>query len=229
MAQAETVPQTSHSPVAEEKESAFTRRQMMIGGMIFSVVAVLMLVLAYIVLFVPRYHGDEFEPPRDVSDVTMQRVDGGTFHMSDYQGELVLVYFGYTSCPDICPASLYDLSRLKNEIDIKWLDDFTVVFVSIDPEQDTPDKIADYLTYFDENFIGVYGTHEELQPLYDRFNVKILSPDETIPGYGYGHTGSTFVVDRNGMLRLEMHYGSTPLNMSHDLIWLFKEKPGSDS
>lgn len=225
MAQAQTAPQ----PLAEhmEPESAFTHRQMMIGGIIFGVVAVLMLALAYIVLFVPRYHGDEFDPPRDVSDVTMQRVDGGMFHMSDYKGDLVLVYFGYTSCPDICPASLYDLSRLKNEIDVKWLDDFTVVFVSIDPETDTPDKIDDYLTYFDENFIGVYGTHAELEPLYDRFGVEILSPDETIPGYGYGHTGSTFVVDRHGMLRLEMHYGETPFNMAHDLTWLFKEKADS--
>src|SRR5690606_18917922 len=85
-------------------------------------------------------------------------------------------------------------------------EDVKVVFITIDPEVDTPEQIEPYLDYFDERFIGLYGTEEQLQTVQDAYNVKVLRSDrgETIPGYGITHTTSMFVINREGILKLRM-------------------------
>jgi protein SCO1 len=173
-------------------------------------------------LFIPHYHSAEIESPREV-DFTLERADGGTFRLSDYRGKVVVLYFGYTQCPDVCPTTLLDLHRMMEALEDDT-QDVTVAFITVDPQNDTPEKMIDYLRYFDETFIGLVGTSEALQQAYDVFGVNVLSDAETVSGYGVGHTTSAFVVDRAGQLRLEMHYNTRPDHMADDIRRLIKER-----
>lgn len=171
---------------------------------------------------IPHPHGTLYDEPQPV-DFELPNVDGGTFRLSDYQGKVVVVYFGYTSCPDVCPTTLLDLSKTMDELG-EDADEVEVVFVTIDPEVDTPDRIESYLGYFDESFIGTYGTEEQLQDVRDIFDVTVLRSDEgeAIPGYGITHTTSMFVVDREGLLKMRMHHATDVDLLVQDLEYFIK-------
>jgi protein SCO1 len=200
------------------EEPKFNRNQWILWGGIL----VVLLIISIIPLFIPHYHSAEIEAPREV-DFTLERADGGTFRLSEYRGRVVVLYFGYTQCPDVCPTTLLDLHRMMEELG-EDAQDVTVAFVTVDPTNDTPDKMVDYLRYFDASFIGLVGSTKELQQAYDLFGVNILSDEETASGYGVGHTTSAYVVDRAGRLRLEMHYDSRPDHMADDIRRLIKER-----
>lgn len=173
----------------------------------------------------PHPHGTLYEDPQPAPDFELPRSDGGTLRLSDLQGDVVVLYFGYTSCPDVCPTTLFDLSRAMDELS-EDAEDVQVVFVTIDPEVDTPDRIEPYLDYFDERFIGLYGTEDELKAVQDLYNVKVLRSDrgETIPGYGITHTTSMFVINREGILKLRMHHETDVEFLVRDLKYFIRGK-----
>jgi protein SCO1 len=199
------------------EEPKFNRNQWIVWGCILLV----LLIVSIIPMLIPHYHSVEYDSPHEV-DFTLDRADGGTFHLRDYRGKVVVLYFGYTQCPDVCPTTLLDLHRMMEALGDN-AQEVSVAFITVDPENDTPEKMIDYLRYFDASFIGLVGTPEALQQAYDVFNINVLSDEETAGGYGVGHTTSTFVVDRAGRLRLEMHYGSRPDHMADDVKRLVRE------
>jgi protein SCO1/2 len=205
------------------EEPRFTRRTLLIGGglVIFATVA-FVLVPLILMAVAPHYHGSLYDDPQ-AADFTLPRAGGGTFRLADYRGRVVAVYFGYTSCPDVCPTTLYDLHRTMETLGER-AQEVVVVFVTIDPATDTPERLVAYLAAFDPGFVGLYGTPDQLQPVYDRFDVTILSDDQTVGSYGLAHTGSVFVVDRVGRLRLRMHSGARPQEMAGDLRTLLRER-----
>jgi protein SCO1 len=200
------------------EEPKFNRNQWILWGGIL----VVLLIISIIPLFVPHYHSSEIDSPREV-DFTLERADGGSFRLSDYRGKVVVLYFGYTQCPDVCPTTLLDLHRMMEALG-EDAENVTVAFVTVDPANDTPEKMVDYLRYFDASFIGLVGSTEALQQAYDIFGINVLSPEETAGGYGVGHTTSAFVIDRGGRLRLTMHYDSRPDHMADDIRRLIKER-----
>lgn len=214
------------APTSKTEEPQFNRRTLYIGGGLVAFALVMFVAVpALIMAFTPHFHGEQYDDPQVVEDFALPRVDGSMFQLSEHRGEVLVIYFGYTSCPDICPTTLLELRTMKQELAGEdYAEDVTVVFVTIDPETDTPEKMADYLSYFDESFIGLYGDEADLQAVYDRFGVNILSEDETIAGYGLGHTASTFVIDRAGRLRLALHYGAAGENMARDIRTLLRER-----
>jgi protein SCO1/2 len=178
--------------------------------------------LSLVPLLLPHFHGAEYSDA-EVIDFALPRADGGTFRLSDHRGDVVVLYFGYTQCPDVCPTTLMDLHRTVEELEAR-AEDVTVAFVTVDPARDTPEKMVDYLRYFDPSFIGLYGEPDELQRVYDLFSVTVLAENQTANGYGLAHTTSTFVIDRSGRLRLKMHYGAKPGEMTDDLKILLRER-----
>lgn len=200
------------------QEGGFTRGQMIVWGGIL----IVLIIVSLIPLMIPHYHGELYEVPQEI-DFTLTRANGGEFQLSDLRGEVVVVYFGYTSCPDVCPTTLLDLRRTMEELGDKSAD-VTVAFVTVDPQNDTPEKMADYVRYFDPSFIGLVGSGDALQGVYDQFGVRMVSADPSGGAQRITHSDSVFVIDRQGRLRLRLHYGVRPQDIAQDLRRLLRER-----
>jgi len=114
-------------------------------------------------------------------------------------GKWTFVFFGYTSCPDVCPTTLYEMASLENQLNDESeenSDDIQVVFISIDPERDTVEVLAKYVPYFSNSFIGATANKEEIDKLIQQFGVGYVLEPESAPGhYTVTHTSAIFLVD----------------------------------
>ena len=114
------------------------------------------------------------------------------------------IFFGYTSCPDVCPATLYVLSSIYGQLtdeNGKAPDDMQVVFISVDPARDTPEKLAEYVSYFNKNFIGATADKTEIDKLAKQFGAGYILEDKNAEGdYNVAHTSAIFLVDPYGRL-----------------------------
>ena len=121
--------------------------------------------------------------------------------LSDYKGKTVFIFFGYTSCPDICPTSLaFMSSALKNLTDDE-LNKVQVLFISVDPERDTPEKLRSYTKYFHSNIRGISGTKEEIDKVVSQYGASYKKVDsDSAMGYLVDHTASFYVIDTKGKL-----------------------------
>ena len=120
------------------------------------------------------------------------------------QGKWSFVFFGYTSCPDVCPATLYVLNSVHGLLVDETgtaPDDMQVIFISVDPARDTTEKLADYVTYFNKNFIGTTADKTEIDKLAQQFGAGYIFEEETSAGvYNVAHTSAIFLVDPYGRL-----------------------------
>jgi protein SCO1/2 len=132
--------------------------------------------------------------PFTLTDQTGKRVTD-----KDYRGRYMLVFFGFTSCPDICPAGLQLVSAALENLGAK-ADRITPIFISVDPERDSPEKLAAYVKNFNERLIGLTGTPEEISNVTKAYKVYYKKvPNETVPGeYGVDHTSIIYVMDPRG-------------------------------
>ena len=171
----------------------------------------------------PEWHGLYVEgagrPPNFVlTDQTGQRVKFYDFH-----GRVVLIYFGYTYCPDICPATMSELVKVKELLGNK-ANEIEVVLITIDPERDTPEHLAEYLSFFDPTFIGLTGTEEEIIAATTPFGIYYKKHEGTIAsGYLLDHTATVMVVDKQGELRLVYPFGITGEEIAADMRFLIRD------
>jgi len=127
-----------------------------------------------------------------------------SFNLERMKGKWSFVFFGYTYCPDICPTTLSTLTGVAKQLreDPQGLSNIQVVFVSVDPQRDTPDLLESYMKYFDESFQGITGTQQDIDSLTRQFSAGYMKEPETAPGeYLVSHTSSIFLVDPHGQLR----------------------------
>lgn len=126
------------------------------------------------------------------------------------RGHWLMVYFGFTHCPDICPTELKIMTITMQELEeIGWTDSIVPVFISVDPGRDTPDRLKNYLGHFHRRFIGLTGTDAEIAHAVASFNayyrtVKKSSADKS---YAVGHSSVVYVVDPNGAIVAQLPYG----------------------
>ena len=123
--------------------------------------------------------------------------------LSDFKGKVVLLFFGYTHCPDVCPAALQVLAKTMNLIPEEKREKVQVIFISVDPERDTPEKAQKYTEYFYPTFIGVTGSPKEIKKVakdYMAFYKKVESESKT--GYLVDHTAYIYLIDPEGNLKL---------------------------
>jgi protein SCO1/2 len=139
------------------------------------------------------------------------------------RGDIVLLFFGYTSCPDVCPTTLSEMKRVLAELGSN-AGQVQVIFVTVDPERDTPQKLRDYVSIFNPAFIGLSGSMEELQEVWSDYGV--YREEEQLPnsatGYLVNHTARVYLIDRDGNLRLSYSFGTPTDDFVHDLKILFK-------
>jgi len=188
----------------------------------FTLILVIALAVAFFYLRPHTFHGTVIQSPDPSFNFTLTSADGD-ISLSDYRGKLVLVYFGYTFCPDICPATLANVGQALRSIGPK-AEDIQVIMVSLDPERDTPEKLDKYVHQFYPTYIGVTGTKEQLDEvasLYGIFYEKDTSSSEE--NYGINHTASLLVLDREGYLKLVFPFGVTVPEIADDLKYMLRQ------
>ncbi|MFY9826456.1 MAG: SCO family protein [Thermoanaerobaculia bacterium] len=169
----------------------------------------------------PTFHGQVVEPVLKAPPLSGVNWDGKPFHLSDHGGRVAVVFFGYTYCPDVCPFTLAKMKQLYSRLGSR-AKDVDVVFVSVDPQRDTVDKLAGYVPSFDRRFYGVRIEPADLDAVARSFNltVKYGTPkdgEEETGNYFVDHTATFFVVDRQGRLRLKFPPGATADQMLPDI------------
>ncbi|MBP8277579.1 MAG: SCO family protein [Propionivibrio sp.] len=134
-----------------------------------------------------------------------------TFSLADYRGKIVLVYFGYTFCPDVCPTSLAALGQAFAALSAEELARVKGVFVSVDPERDTLEILKVYAPFFHPNIIGATGTPEQLADIARRYGVSYMK-QKSIDGrpYTVDHSSFTYLIGPDGKLAVTLPHGSSP-------------------
>ena len=171
----------------------------------------------------PSFRGSVVAEPITVPDFVLTDENGETFRLSDQRGNVVLLFFGYTSCPDVCPTTLANWRKVHESLG----DDAArvrFVFVTVDPERDSVERLGLHVNAFNPDFIGLTGTPEELQAVYDIFDVYYEKDTSSASALGYlvNHTATTFVLDTEGIWRLRETYGTPSEDITHDIRQLLE-------
>jgi protein SCO1/2 len=136
--------------------------------------------------------------------------------LADYRGKVVVVAFGYTHCPDVCPMTLANLANARRKLG-KQGDEVQVLFVSVDPKRDTPDLLARYVTAFDPTFVGLGGSAADVQRTVKDFRLYVEERPTGNGDYSVDHSAQIFAYDRKGNLRLVIPQTAAPEAIASDL------------
>ena len=172
-----------------------------------------------------KLHGVPYDKPKPAPDLPLTDQYGRPFSLSTQKGKVVIVYFGYTSCPDVCPVTLAQLTQVWVGLGQDQARQFQPIFVTVDPERDTEEVIARYLGAFDNavggdqglGFIGLRGAPAELDPVMAAYGVqaeKRPQPGSAV-GYTVDHTARIYVIDTEGTLLEWFPYGASV----DDILW----------
>jgi protein SCO1 len=168
------------------------------------------------------FHGESVEPPAPAADFTLTGPDGKTLSLSDFRGKLVVLYFGYTSCPDVCPTTMAALAQAMRELGAK-ADGVQGIMITIDPERDTPDRLNRYVTAFDPRFVGLSGTPDQIAGAAKAFGIAYEKhAGSSAANYLVDHTATVTVLDQEGRIRLIWPYGTPPEELAADLDQLLR-------
>ncbi len=137
--------------------------------------------------------------------------------MADFRGKVVVLFFGYTQCPDVCPTTMVDLKKAVGLLG-KDYEKVQVIFVTVDPTRDTKEVLARYVPSFHQSFLGMYGDQAATEKVARDFKIYYKNqPGRTPTSYTVDHTAGELVFDRNGQLRLFENYGQEPEKLAADL------------
>lgn len=160
-----------------------------------------------------------------LTDFTLTDHTGQPRKLSDYRGKAVVLYFGYTHCPDVCPTTLAELAQAMRELGPQAAQ-VQVLFVTIDPQRDTLPLLAQYTPAFDPSFIGLTGTPEQIAQVARQFKAVYRRQDgqggSQDKDYTMDHSAGAYLLDRDGKLRVHVAYGSGSAAFVHDLQLLLK-------
>ena len=137
--------------------------------------------------------------------------------LADFKGKVVVMFFGFTQCPDVCPTTMAEMAAVMKELGPD-ADKVQVLFVTIDPERDTQQLLAQYVPAFDSRFLGLYGDAEATARVAKEFKVFYAKVKGKAEGsYSMDHTAASYVFDRNGKIRLFVRHGKGPAPIVHDI------------
>jgi len=192
----------------------------------------LMLIIAGAALIACSPEGPKFKSS-DVTGASFARDFALTDHtgtkrsLADYRGKVVVVFFGFTQCPDVCPTTLADLAETMRRLGSD-AGRVAVLFVTVDPERDTAELLAQYVPAFDPRFVGLSGDAAAIERTAKEFKVLYQKQPGKTPGsYSMDHSAGSFVFDPQGRLRLYVSHGQGPDVFTHDFRALLSESSRS--
>jgi len=154
---------------------------------------------------------------------TLTDFNGQPRTLADYRGQVVMLYFGFVQCPDVCPTALSRAAALKQQLGADAAQ-LQVIFVTVDPERDTPELLREYMAAFDPLFTALTGSLEQIQAAADEFRVYFKKVP-TGSSYTMDHTALSYLIDREGRLRVALRHEQTVDEYTADIRQLLAEKP----
>jgi len=135
--------------------------------------------------------------------------------LADFRGKVVALFFGYVHCPDVCPTTMADLAQVKRQLGAD-ADKLQVLFVTVDPERDTPELLSLYVPAFEPTFLGLYGDKQATETVAKTFNI-LYQKQPTSSGYNVDHSAGTYLIDTEGKVRLLAPYGQQSAWLADDI------------
>lgn len=144
-------------------------------------------------------------------EFTLQSLSGPV-SLKDYRGKVTLLYFGYTMCPDVCPTNLSMMSNALMQLNDTQLSQVQPIFISVDPQRDTMERLAEYTHYFHPSILGVSAAPEVIKEVADRYGVayQVVVQDGSATNYVVDHSSETYVIDPQGKLVERLSHAAPP-------------------
>ena len=171
----------------------------------------------------PQFNAVDLTGADYAKDFHLPDTDGRERSLADFKGKLVALFFGYTQCPDVCPTTMAELAEARKQLGPQG-DKLQVVFVTVDPDRDTPQVLKGYMGNFDPTFIALRPTPQQLAEVAKDFKVYYKKADGATPtSYTMDHSAATYVYDTKGQLRLYARYGAGPQTLVSDFKLLLDQ------
>ena len=170
------------------------------------------------------WHGKNISGLMPELEFDLMNSQGEPVSGSDYDGRVRMLFFGFTSCPDVCPTALQKLNQVTSSLAPELQDEVLTLFVSVDPQRDTPERLANYVDFFGDNIVGLTGTEPQLRELAKRYRTTFGYHEPGPNGnYAVSHSSAIYVFDRDGSARLLIRPGLKAEEIRHDLVALIQE------
>lgn len=186
-------------------------------------IAVVGIVFGFVIERPHTFTGSVIDPAVPAPEFSLLSSQGGEYRLVSRTGKFVLIFFGYTHCPDVCPTTLYEMKEIKARLKEK-AEKIEFVFITVDPERDTQDQLTRYLASFDESFYGLTGTTQDLEKVWKDYGVyrEIQETDNSL-GYLVDHTSRLYLINSQGELMMTYLYETTLDEIVSDLNYLIKK------
>ena len=167
--------------------------------------------------------GALIEPPNPAADFTLTTSDGQPFQLSQQRDKLVLMFFGFTNCPDVCPTTLAEMKAVRERLGAD-ANKTQFIMITVDPERDTPERMGRYVRSFDPSFIGLHGTQEQLDQIYTAYGVTAIRRElsDSALKYTMDHSASIYVIDKGQQWRAQLMYGSAIDDIVSDVRYVMR-------
>ena len=170
----------------------------------------------------PSFNAVDITGADYAKNFTLADADGRQRTLGDFKGKVVVMFFGYAQCPDVCPTTMTEMAQVKQQLGRDG-DKLQVLFVTVDPERDTPSVMKAYMGAFDPGFVALIPTPEQLPALAKDYKVYYKKVEGKTPtSYSMDHSAASFIYDTEGRLRLYARYGAGVPAMVSDLKALLK-------
>jgi len=198
------------------------RKTLLVGLILFLLIGI---VAAGVFLFSKpaSFRGTTYAEPYPVApEIELTRANGTRFRLSETRGKVVALFFGYTSCPDVCPTTMAELKQALEKLGNK-ADQVQVLFVTVDPQRDTPERVQEYVSHFNSSFVGLSGSESDLAKVWNDYGVFVEIVDgASAAGYLVNHTARVTLIDQQGNLRVSFPFETPVEDVVHDLNLLLK-------
>jgi len=198
------------------------RKTLLVGLILFLLIGI---VAAGVFLFSKpaSFRGTTYAEPYPVApEIELTRANGTRFRLSETRGKVVALFFGYTSCPDVCPTTMAELKQALEKLGNK-ADLVQVLFVTVDPQRDTPERVQEYVSHFNSSFVGLSGSESDLAKVWNDYGVFVEIVDSaSAADYLVKHTARVTLIDKQGKLRVSFPFETPVEDVVHDLNLLLK-------